>query len=74
MVVREKEGMCILVVSIPKPLASLILKVSNVFVYISWVFHSSKDRFFEFHEVSVIVVNLLNSVVGELGLTIVLSR
>jgi len=62
------------VVLIPKPLVSLILKVSNIFVHASQISHSFKDRFFEFHEVSVIVVDLSSLVAGGLGLTIVLLR
>ena len=62
------------VVLISRPSASLILKVSNVFVHVSQVSYSSKDGFLEFYEVLAIVVFSMGSVVGVLGLIIVLSR
>ena len=62
------------VVSISRPSASLILKMSNVFVHVSQVSHSSKNGFLEFYEVSAIVVFSIGSVVGVLGLIIVPSR
>ena len=55
------------VVSIPGPSVSLILKVSNIFVHISQVSHSSKDGFLEFHEVSATVVFSMGLVVEVLG-------
>ena len=48
--------------------------MTNVFVHVSQVSHSFKDRFLEFHEVSAAVVFSIGSVVGVLGLIIVLSR
>ena len=62
------------VVSIPRPSVFLMLKVSKVFIYASQVFHSSKDSFLEFYEVSAIAVPSLGSAVGVLGLVIVPSR
>ena len=60
--------------SIPRPSASLMLKVSNVFVHMSWISHSSKDGFLEFYEVSTAMVFSVGSVVGVIGLVIVSSR
>jgi len=64
----------ILVVSIPRPSVSLMLKVSKVFVHASRIFYSSKDGFLEFHEVFAIAVPSLGLAVRVLGLVIVPSR
>jgi len=62
------------VVSIPKPSTSFMFIVSRIFVYASWVSHSSREGVVEFHGVSGMVDPSFGWIVGILNIGIDPSR